>query len=207
MKENLNRFLGILLKIKPDPKLLKRNIVAYRPVITNVSSKADINIRSCLSVNNEWSTKRKIKNKYIGEIFIGDNAKVEIGDFTCYAGSKLIVGNKAVLKIEDAYMNYDSVIFCKERVEIGKHCLIGERVKIYDSNNHIIHREGFKKNSPIIIGDHVWICNDVTVLSGVTIGNGAVIAAGAVVTKDIPPKALAAGVPAKVIKEDVFWTE
>ena len=42
-------------------------------------------------------------------------------------------------------------------------------------------------------------------LKGVTIGEGAVVAAGAVVTKDVPPKALVAGNPAKVIKEDIYW--
>ena len=46
----------------------------------------------------------------------------------------------------------------------------------------------------------VWIGCNVTILSGVTIGRGAIVAAGAVVTKDIPPYAIAGGVPAKVIK-------
>ena len=44
-----------------------------------------------------------------------------------------------------------------------------------------------------------------TILKGVTIGDGAIVAAGAVVTKSIPPACLAAGVPAKVIKENVEW--
>jgi len=52
----------------------------------------------------------------------------------------------------------------------------------------------------ISIGSDVWIGSNVIILSGVTIGDGAVIGAGAVVTKDIPPYAVAAGVPAKVIK-------
>lgn len=52
----------------------------------------------------------------------------------------------------------------------------------------------------IIVGDDVWIGYGATVLSGVHIGQGAVIAAGAVVTKDIPPYAVAAGVPARVVK-------
>jgi acyl-[acyl carrier protein]--UDP-N-acetylglucosamine O-acyltransferase len=52
----------------------------------------------------------------------------------------------------------------------------------------------------ITIADDVWIAKDCTILSGVSIGQGSVIAAGAVVTKDIPPYAIAGGVPAKVIK-------
>ena len=50
------------------------------------------------------------------------------------------------------------------------------------------------------IGNDVWIGNGVTILSGVRVGDGAVLAARAVVTKDIPPYAIAAGCPAKVIK-------
>ena len=44
-----------------------------------------------------------------------------------------------------------------------------------------------------------------TILKGVTIGDGAIVAAGAVVTKDVPPKTLVGGIPAKVIKEDIEW--
>ena len=58
---------------------------------------------------------------------------------------------------------------------------------------------------PIKIGNHVWIGINATILKGVTIGDGAIIAAGAVVNKDVEENSLVGGVPAKVIKKNIFW--
>ena len=60
---------------------------------------------------------------------------------------------------------------------------------------------GFRESdSPIVIGNGVWIGMRCLILDGVTIGDGAIVAAGAVVTKDVPPFAVVGGVPAKVLK-------
>ena len=58
---------------------------------------------------------------------------------------------------------------------------------------------------PVHIGDHVWIGARAVVLKGVTIGDGAIVAAGAVVVDNVPPRALAAGVPARVVREEIEW--
>jgi virginiamycin A acetyltransferase len=56
-----------------------------------------------------------------------------------------------------------------------------------------------RNRKPVVIGNDVWIGAKATVVRGVTIGDGAVIAANAVVTRDVPPYAIAAGVPARII--------
>ena len=60
---------------------------------------------------------------------------------------------------------------------------------------HILHP------APIRIGSRVWIGANVVITKGVTIGDNSIIAAGAVVTHDIPANVMAAGVPAKVLRE------
>jgi acetyltransferase-like isoleucine patch superfamily enzyme len=50
------------------------------------------------------------------------------------------------------------------------------------------------------MGKNVWVGSNATILQGVTIGDGAVIGANALVTKDVPPKTVAAGIPAKIVK-------
>ena len=82
---------------------------------------------------------------------------------------------------------------------------ISEDVIIRDSDNHCIKKTGYQKTKPIYIGNHVWIGLRATVLKGVTIGDGAIVAAGAVVNKDVPPKTLVGGVPARIISKNVEW--
>ena len=53
----------------------------------------------------------------------------------------------------------------------------------------------------VVIGNYVWLGNNVCVMPGITIGDGVVVGANSVVTKDIPPYCVAAGVPAKIIKD------
>ena len=87
-------------------------------------------------------------------------------------------------------------------IEIGDGALIGHGV-VLATLNHDFAPENRSTLHPsaIKIGKNVWIGSNATVLPGVSIGDGAIVAAGAVVTRDIPAKTIAAGVPAKVIRK------
>ena len=83
---------------------------------------------------------------------------------------------------------------------IGDWVLIGWDVTITDTDEHDWPGLG-RRCAPVTIGDNAWIGARSIILKGVTVGEHAVIGAGSVVTRDVPPYALAAGSPAKVIRE------
>ncbi|HEY6891403.1 MAG TPA: DapH/DapD/GlmU-related protein [Solirubrobacter sp.] len=87
-------------------------------------------------------------------------------------------------------------------IDIGDDVMIGPNVQLI-SSGHPVDPETRRSRitmAPIHIGRGVWIAAGATVLQGVTVGEDAVVAAGAVVTKDVPPRTLVAGVPARVIR-------
>lgn len=86
-------------------------------------------------------------------------------------------------------------------ITIGDDVLIGHNCVIATLNHAMDpeHRADMIP-APVKIGNKVWIGANVTILQGVTIGDGAVLAAGAVVNKDVPPRSVAGGIPAKILK-------
>lgn len=84
-------------------------------------------------------------------------------------------------------------------IEIGEDTQIGPG-SLITTTDHDYHDALKTRYKPVRIGREVWIGANVTVLPGVSIGDRAVIGAGAVVTKDIPARAIAVGVPARVIR-------
>ncbi len=119
-------------------------------------------------------------------------------DIILFQGAKLILG-------KNSFVNSDCKLRCHQEISIGDYCAISHDFTIMDSDAHSLGKDNPAK--AVRIGNHVWIGTRVTILKGVTIGDGAVIAAGAVVTRDVPAGTLVGGVPARVIKENVTWSE
>lgn len=145
-----------------------------------------------------------------GQIMVGDNVK--LGYFPsphffntyCYLEAR---SPHASIKIgENTHINNGFVAIAEQSsISIGKNCLIGTRVEIYDSDFHALsaieRANGVKHISKEVrIGNEVFIGSNVKILKGASIGDGAVIANGSVVTKHIPPYVIASGVPANTIR-------
>jgi acetyltransferase-like isoleucine patch superfamily enzyme len=94
-------------------------------------------------------------------------------------------------------------------VTLGQDCMLSDGIDIRTSDSHALidAASGQRINPPgeVRVGDHVWLGTQVTVLKGVSIGEHAVIGARSVVTADVPPGCVAAGVPARVLREGVTW--
>ena len=114
----------------------------------------------------------------------------------------LEIGDNAVIQVS-------CHIGCINKVRIGKYTTIAARTLVTDHTHGTVeandlelpprHRDLYSKG-PVIIGDYVMIGEGCAIMPGVTIGDHAVIGANSVVTKDIPPFCVAAGNPAKVIR-------
>jgi maltose O-acetyltransferase len=135
-----------------------------------------------------------------GRILIGDRVRITAN----VVPVELSVGPEGTLEIgEGTFINYGASLYASKLVRIGPRCNIATYVMILDNDFHRLEperRTEQPESSPIVLEENVWLGARVIVLPGVTIGAGSAIGAGSVVTKDIPARVLAGGVPAKVIK-------
>src|SRR4051794_26975528 len=102
------------------------------------------------------------------------------------------------------FVNFDAIMLDVAPITIGAACQIATRVQLLTATHPVDpepRRLGWEYAKPITIADNVWLGSGAIVNPGVTIGADTVVGAGAVVTKDLPPGVVAAGVPARVLRE------
>ncbi|HEU4977726.1 MAG TPA: acyltransferase [Solirubrobacteraceae bacterium] len=109
-----------------------------------------------------------------------------------------------------SFLNLGVMVASHALVEIGEHCMLANGCFVSDANHRYddpgrpITWQGFTSKGPTRIGDNTWLGANVVVTSGVRIGARCVIGANSVVTTDVPDGSIAAGIPARVLKEIEF---
>ncbi len=170
--------------------------------------------------NLKWGV--AVSLRHPGKMSLGDRTAIDDNVLLCARGADpegfsigadVLVGRFCVVQVK------------RGTLDIGDHCVIGTHSQIvgtggvefgrdvmtgpqcyFGGSRHGIERSGTPMmdqptvtRGPIVIGDDVWLGVGVRVMDGVRIGTGAVIGAGAVVTRDIPPFAIAQGIPARPV--------
>jgi maltose O-acetyltransferase len=135
-----------------------------------------------------------------GTMRIADRVQI----YSTLARSEFVAGSGATLEIGSrTLVNFGTSVVATGRVSIGAHCHIGPHCMIMDNPFHELdpdRRLEVPQPRPIVIEDNVWLGARVIVMPGVTIGRDSVVGAGGVVTKDVPPRTLVAGVPAREVR-------
>lgn len=197
-----NKFNAYISKLKLYHILQgEGDLVSYPGTMISANTNSKITINGCLKVGVgskrfHWNRSRIRLDSHSEMVINGNSHFMYEADIILFEGAKFILGS-------GSYINSYCTIRCHELIKIGDGCAISHHFTVMDSDAHSIGSNAIK--DPIRIGNHVWIGTGVTILKGVTIGEGAVVAAGAVVTKDVAPKTLVGGVPAKVIRENINW--
>lgn len=122
------------------------------------------------------------------EFQFGKNVTINQSNYiTVKANGKISIG-------DDTYITR-ATISCLGEIEIGKNCILGEGMKIFDHNHHY-EKQPFSVSKTdfnigkVKLGKNVWTGANVTILKDVTIGDNVIIGAGCVIHKDVPANSL-----------------
>jgi acetyltransferase-like isoleucine patch superfamily enzyme len=124
--------------------------------------------------------------------WVGHDSKIRVHEGEVSIGAKTVMGQECTIS---AY----------QHVEIGRECIIADRVMLIDFDHGVVEVErpirlqGIYKRD-VRVGSNVWMGYGSCVLRGVSIGHNSVVGANAVVTKDVPENAVVGGVPARVLR-------
>ena len=148
-----------------------------------------------------------------GEILEGlDSGRLTLGPGTqLEPGCWITMAPEAEVRIgEGCFLNRNVMIAAHREVTIGDHvmfangCFVGDASHRFDDPDIPITWQGFTSKGPVRIGSNCWFGVNCVVTEGVTIGDHCVIGSNSVVNSDLPDGVIAAGAPARVVKEIEF---
>lgn len=136
-----------------------------------------------------------------GRLTIGEGTLLEPGCWLTLApGARIAIGT-------GCFLNRETMLAAQGSIEIGDHtmfangCFVGDAEHRFDDPDTPVTWQGFTSDGPVRIGANCWFGVNCVVTSGVEIGERCVVGANSVVTGDLPPRSIAAGAPARVIRE------
>ena len=189
------------------------NRYANLKIANNALLKTGRNTNSIVKLTYDWEMPVTL---LLEMTFIGEGSRLftsnkwEIGNQVKIATNCAIFpresGYQGILTINDGtHIGDNTIIDVCDHITIGKEVAIGPNCIIYTHDHDYTQPDkpawkGGVITKPVVIKDGAWIGSGVTILPGITIGERAVVAAGAVVTKDIEPRTIVGGVPAKIIR-------
>jgi acetyltransferase-like isoleucine patch superfamily enzyme len=124
--------------------------------------------------------------------WIGDGSKIRVHEGEVAIGAKTVMGQECTIS---AY----------QHVEIGRECIVADRVMLIDFDHGVVEVErpirlqGIYKRD-VRVGHNVWIGYGACILRGVTVGDNSIVGTNTVVTRDVPKNAVVGGSPARVIR-------
>lgn len=180
----------------------QENVIPHKGTYFVLDPSAKLDVKGKLNLNtNCFQENGRVTNLRMD----ADSQFLVDGSFDVFYGGDIIIFAGAKLEMGSGFCNSNLLLRCTKSIWIGDGVAISHNVTIMDSDAHEIVGNKHAKTQPVIIGNHVWIGSGAKILKGVTIGNGAVIAAGSVVTRNVPERCMAAGVPARVVKKEIEW--
>ena len=148
-------------------------------------------------------------------ICLFENSTLSIeGDVTIGGGTEIILGKNGSLKIggrqaeKESMIGNGSKIYVSKNVEIGTDFLSAYNVFITDCDWHYIEYSNVpnRYQSDTVIGNHVWVGHETSILKGTIIRQGSIVGCRSVLTQqDYPENSLIIGTPAKVVKSNCKW--
>ncbi|MEM9160901.1 MAG: acyltransferase [Verrucomicrobiota bacterium] len=140
----------------------------------------------------------------------GKNNKIVLSENVFFSGKIEVIGDDNEIRIgENTRINgADLYAHNGTEISIGLNCLFSTRIDIRTTDSHPIFDSDGNRINPdrdVHIGNCVWIGRGASILKGSEIGDGSVIGSMSLVSGDIPNRVIAAGVPAKPIRNDITW--
>ncbi|MDP9189200.1 MAG: acyltransferase [Actinomycetota bacterium] len=140
------------------------------------------------------------------QIQIANKAEVRFGRFCWIGDGTKIRSHEGVVEIgAKTVVGQECTISSFRQVKIGEQCVIADRAMFIDFDHGVVEVERPIRlqgiySRPVEIGANVWVGYNACFLRGIRVGDNAIVGTNSVVTKDLPANAVAAGVPARVIR-------